>query len=376
MTEFYYHKMNRFIIQRKSSCFLEQLLLIFLISILLTGCGKIDTNNLETVCITDEIDEQEIVEDDGEDTMSTTSFTEEEKNMMAGKQQISDANEENLTVSKDIGSEEDIIIFPDMRLNNRNDNNEYGELTHVTYYSNTCKKERGMNIQLPANYSEEKSYPVLYVLHGIFGDEYSMCGDGKTGIPVLIDNLISEGSAKEMITVYPFMYASSTQDQCTAIDDENVAAYDNFINELVDDIMPYIKENYSILEGKENTAVTGFSMGGRESLAIGIYRPDLFGYVGSIAPAPGLVPGSDIHLNHPGQFSEDEITYTEEKPYLIMICAGDKDSVVGTFPKSYDKLYTENGIDHIWWEVPGSDHGDPAITSGIYNFLKKIFIEE
>ena len=56
-----------------------------------------------------------------------------------------------------------------------------------------------------------------------------------------------------------------------------------------------------------------------------------------------------------------------------MICAGDKDSVVGQFPMSYHKLYDANSIEHIWWEIPGSDHGDPAISSGIYNFVKHIF---
>ena len=54
--------------------------------------------------------------------------------------------------------------------------------------------------------------------------------------------------------------------------------------------MAWLKKNFSILEGRENTAITGFSMGGREALAIGLAHPELFAYIGAIAPAPGLTP--------------------------------------------------------------------------------------
>ena len=59
-----------------------------------------------------------------------------------------------------------------------------------------------------------------------------------------------------------------------------------------------------------------------------------------------------------------------------MICSGDKDSVVGKFPLSYHNILNANGVNHIWWEIPGSDHGDPAISSGLYNFCKSIFKTE
>ncbi|MDD5901100.1 MAG: esterase family protein, partial [Lachnospiraceae bacterium] len=83
--------------------------------------------------------------------------------------------------------------------------------------------------------------------------------------------------------------------------------------------------------------------------------------------------GKDWAMEHPGQYAEEELVFKSESPYLLMICSGDKDSVVGTFPKSYHNILTTNGVNHIWWEIPGSDHGDPAISSGIYNFCKSIF---
>ena len=147
-------------------------------------------------------------------------------------------------------------------------------------------------------------------------------------------------------------------------------AYGRYIGEELKQI---VQAMFRIPTDREHYGIAGFSMGGREALAIGILRPDLFGYVGSIAAAPGLVPGKDWAMEHPGQFREEQLSYKNDTPFLIMVCCGDSDKTVGTFPHSYHKILTKNGVEHIWWEIPGSDHGDPAISSGIYNFVKFLF---
>lgn len=241
-----------------------------------------------------------------------------------------------------------------------------GKLVHTNYYSTVCEKNRNIAVLLPPNYSAEKSYPVLYVLHGYWGNEMSM-----VGTQTLISNMINMGNAKEMIVVYPFIYSSKTKNQCTGFaDPEDWAAYDNCVNEIVEDVMPWLKEKYSVLEGRENTAVCGFSMGGREALAIGVARPDLFGYVAAMAPAPGVIPNT----MHPGQFQESELTFSPElTPKVLMICVGDCDSVVSFYPSTYHAVFAKNNVEHFWWMVPGSDHGDPAVSSGIFNFCERIF---
>lgn len=251
----------------------------------------------------------------------------------------------------------------------------YGEVIRTSYYSTTCEKDRNVIVLLPAGYTAEKKYPVLYILHGIFGNETSMIGDGNSGIRILYGNMVAEGMSKDMILVFPYMYASKDQDVCTAIDLKNTLAYDNFVNDLANDLMPYMEENYPVLTGRENTAVMGFSMGGRETLAIQFQRPDLIGYSCAIAPAPGLTPGKDFAMDHPGQFTEEELVFpgNAELPNILMVTCGTKDSVVGKFPKSYHDILFTNNVSHLWWEVTGSDHGDPAISSGYYNFLRYIF---
>lgn len=276
---------------------------------------------------------------------------------------------------KPVVNEDGIEIFAPKKVLSYDSSADYGKLEHMTYFSKIAEKNKSINVLLPPGYTTDKKYPVLYVLHGIFGDEYSMVGNPTSGNCVTIVNLMNQGLAEEMVVVFPFMYTSKTQPQCTAIDETNVACYDNFIDEMTTSIMPFISENFSVLEGRENTAITGFSMGGRESLACAFYRPDLFKFVGAIAPAPGLVEGKDFAMFHKGQFESDTVKFDESKPYpeLLMLCCGDSDSVVGVFPLTYHNLFLKNGVKHIWWSVPGSDHGDPAISSGLYNFVQRIF---
>ena len=250
-------------------------------------------------------------------------------------------------------------------------NVSYGEFTHGTYYSDTCKMERGYSILLPADYSKDKKYPVLYLLHGIFGDEYSFSQDKSNKIREIVGNMAYDGYIDETIVVCPNMYATSDPDQKPGFDSKSVLPYDNFINDLVNDLMPHIESEYSVLTGRENTYLAGFSMGGRETIYITLQRPELFGYVCAISPAPGIVPTQDKFMTHEGQIQEDEMKFAEgaKEPNVFIVCCGSRDSVVGTYPKQYHELLEANGTDHIWYEITGADHDNNAIKSGLFNLL-------
>ena len=255
---------------------------------------------------------------------------------------------------------------------------KYGEFTHGTYFSETCGLERGFCILLPSDYSEEKQYPVLYLLHGIFGNEYSFSGDSGNKIKEIIGNAAADGMIEETIVVCPNMYAASDPKQQPGFDAESCLPYDNFINDLVNDLMPYIESNYSVLKGRENTYLAGFSMGGRETIFITLSRPELFGYVCAISAAPGIVATTDKFMTHPGQMEESDVKFADDavKPNIFIICCGTRDSVVGTYPKSYHELLEKNGSDHIWYEINGADHDNKAIQSGLYNLIKQIAFDK
>ncbi|MBQ8623915.1 MAG: esterase family protein [Oscillospiraceae bacterium] len=242
---------------------------------------------------------------------------------------------------------------------------EYGTYETITYYSETCKRDRRAVVLLPANYDKSKKYPVLYALHGYWGDENSLPGDSSLKLQYIIGNAIASGEAQEMIVVFPYIFASETREVLDGMNAESNAAYDNFINDLVNDLMPYMKKHFSILTGRESTAITGFSMGGRESIYIGIERPDLFGYIGAVCPAPGV----DTDL-----LSVDEICFDEgEEPYLFYITAGAVDTVVYSTPATYHGYLEQNGVDHIYQNIQGAGHDGSSIRPHIYNFIRFIF---
>ena len=250
----------------------------------------------------------------------------------------------------------------------------YGAFTHGTYYSETCGMDRGYCILLPADYSTEKQYPVLYLLHGIFGNEYSFSQDSSNKIKEIVGNMAADGYIEETIIVCPDMYATSDPAQKPGFDGDSCLPYDNFINDLVNDLMPYIEKEYSVLTGRENTYLAGFSMGGRETLFITLQKPELFGYVCAISAAPGIVATTDKFMTHPGMLEESEVKFAENAitPEVFILCCGSKDSVVGQYPKSYHEMLEDNGSEHIWYEIPGADHDNDAIKSGLFNLFKQI----
>lgn len=245
-----------------------------------------------------------------------------------------------------------------------------GTLNHLTYKSEYCGMQRGVNIFLPADYDESKKYPVVYFLHGIFGNEYSMTSDPS--LQPLIEKMCVEN--KEMIVVFPDMFARKDPNMQPDFKPEAVECYDNFVYDLLGDLMPWVKAHFSVLEGRENTAICGFSMGGRESLFIGLTHPEVFGYVGAFAPAPGLVSARDYAMEHKGQLEASELTFEgKEKPFYLQVCCGTVDTVVGQFPKSYHKIFESNGVEHNWFEIVGAGHDGGIINPGFEKFAGEIF---
>lgn len=243
-------------------------------------------------------------------------------------------------------------------------------VTTVTYSSKTTGTDRLCSIILPPNYTKEKTYPVLYLLHGIGGDHK----EWLYGAPAeIIGNLFAKGSIPEMIVVIPNVRAAADDSVPNEIlSPANLAAFDNFINDLKNDLMPYIAANYSIKTGREHTAVAGLSMGGRESLFIGFSMLETFGYIGAFSPAPGLLPAPE--LNYPGQFSEEEFTVPEGAPipYFIMICNGEQDGVVHNVAAYYEETLTKNGVEHLYYTMPGG-HDFTVWKNGLYHFVRQIF---
>ena len=250
----------------------------------------------------------------------------------------------------------------------------YSEFEKYTYYSTTAERDTNVNVLLPLGYSEDKEYPVVYILHGYYDNEDWMTRP-VVGISNMLSNLYAVGEAEEMIVVVPYIYCSKDMPYCTGMDLTNSLNYDNFINDLTTDLMPFIEEKFSVAKGRENTAITGFSMGGRESLFIGFRCPELFGYIGAACPAPGLTPVANSPM-HPGQMEGAELVFEENPPYVLLISASKKDGVVGSYPSSYHNMLTKNETEHMWHLMAEPGHDHTSVKPHLYNFFRIIFQEE
>lgn len=246
----------------------------------------------------------------------------------------------------------------------------------VTYPSKTTGADRLCHVILPAGYSAEKTYPVFYLLHGIGGDHNEWLGGNPLEI---ISNLATKGEATEMIVVIPNVRAMKDDTVPQEVfGPVNIAAFDNFINDLRDDLMPFIKANYSIKTGRKNTAIAGLSMGGRESLFIGFTMPETFGYIGAFSPAPGLLPlsfpGSDDRPAFPGQLTEEDLAVKTgaPAPLFLMMCNGEQDEIVKFCTAGYEAALNKNGVEHLYYTMPGG-HDFTVWKNGLYHYAKRIF---
>jgi len=243
----------------------------------------------------------------------------------------------------------------------------YGTTVFKTYLSRTTGTFRKVLVILPPDYTAEKEYPVLYLLHGIGGDH----SEWSHGVPdVITGNLLAAGEAPEMIIVMPNVRArqNDAANPSDVYSASHFAAFDNFINDLTNDLMPFIAREYSVAEGRENTAVAGLSMGGREALYIGLTLPETFGYVGAFCPAPGVLP---YHAEG-GLFQPADFKATEGLDSYILINAGQWDGVVGEWPETYAKALQDNGTDVTFYVMPGG-HDFTVWKHGLYNFAQRIF---
>lgn len=264
--------------------------------------------------------------------------------------------------------EDKIVELPPDEIYEKREGVEYPAFQKYTYFSKTAGRDTNVNVLLPTDYSEEKEYPVLYILHGYWDNEDWMARD-IVHIPEMLTNLVMDGEAEEMIVVCPYIFCSKELAWCTGMDTQNTLAYDNFINDFMTDLKPFIEENFSVATDREHTAITGFSMGGRESLFIGVEHPELFGYIAACCPAPGLVESTGWPFN----LADEDLKFDEEKPYLLMISYSESDGVVGQNPLSYDKLLTDNGEDHLIHKMTSTGHDNTSVSPHLYNLFRMIF---
>ncbi len=152
----------------------------------------------------------------------------------------------------------------------------HGAVAAVTYYSTALSRFRRMHVYTPPGYElGGGKYPIFYLLHGAWDCDDSWTSVGRAGF--ILDNLIASGKAQPMIVVMP---AGHTTPNFPPAPGTARPARDEFVDDFVSDIMPYVEKNYRVLTDRNHMAIAGLSMGGGQTLAIAMSHLDRFAYIG------------------------------------------------------------------------------------------------
>jgi enterochelin esterase-like enzyme len=158
-----------------------------------------------------------------------------------------------------------------------------GAITHHFYKSGVIGDDRDYYVYTPPNYDRNRKepYPVLYLLHGLTDDAYGWISVGAAN--VILDNLIAQGKAKPMIMVNTLGYGTTdAQGRTTMTGAEQMT---NFTKALLTEVIPQMEKAYNVSKDRTERAIAGLSMGGAESLYVGLNHLDRFAWVSSFSGA-------------------------------------------------------------------------------------------
>jgi enterochelin esterase-like enzyme len=236
-----------------------------------------------------------------------------------------------------------------------------GKIDTVYYASKTVGTTRKALIYTPPTFSNNKKYPVLYLLHGIGGDEKEWLNGGQP--QVILDNLYSENKIEPMIVVMPNGRAMKGDRAIGNIFDSlKVQAFSTFEKDLLNDLIPFIEKTYPVSRNRESRAIAGLSMGGGQSLNFGLGNLDKFAWVGGFSSAPNtkkpelLVPNPDE---------------AKKKLKLLWISCGEEDNLISFSQRTHDYLKANN-VPHIFYLEPGG-HDFKVWKNDLYLFSQLLF---
>jgi enterochelin esterase-like enzyme len=233
-----------------------------------------------------------------------------------------------------------------------------GRMEMIEYDSKTVGTRRKMQVYTPPGYSDETKYPVLYLLHGIGGDETEWQRFAQPEI--LLDRLIADGKAVPMIVVMPNGRAQPN-DRAEGDVFASAPAFAKFERDLLDDVIPAIESRYSVHRDREHRALAGLSMGGGQALNFGLGNLDQFAWVGGFSSAP--------NTRKPAELVPDPEAAKSLK--LLWLSCGNRDGLFG-ISQGFHKYLQDQDIPHVW-HVTTHGHDPPEWKQALYHFVQKLF---
>ncbi len=237
---------------------------------------------------------------------------------------------------------------------------EQGTLATIEYESKTVGAPRKAQVYTPPGYTKEKEYPVLYLLHGIGGDEREWTRGGRAD--AILDNLYAEGKLQPMIVVIPNGRAGKDVGPRDPIPRQS-PAFAAFEHDLLNDLIPHIEANYSVRAGREARAIAGLSMGGGQSLNFGLSHLDTFAWVGGFSSAPNTGKPEDL-------VPDAESAAKQLK--LLWISCGDRDGLFRISENLHEALEAKS-VPHIWHVHEGGRHDFAVWKADLHHLAPLLF---
>jgi len=259
---------------------------------------------------------------------------------------------------------DDVRAFPDAPADYRKPRPDglRGQVEPFEWQSGVTGKRRKANVYLPPGYSRDRRYPVLYLLHGIGGDEHEWIG--YVHADVVVDNVIGAGKAVPMIVVFPNGRAlpDDAIPKGNVFTPENSAGFAKFERDLLDYLIPAIQAKYSTYTDREHRALAGLSMGGGQSLNFGLTHLDTFAWIGAFSAAPNVKP--------PEQLLSDPATARAKLKLLYLSC-GNQDGLIN-FSQRMHRYAKAHAVPHIW-NVDDAGHDGNTWGNNLWHFTQLIF---
>ncbi|HEY3855857.1 MAG TPA: alpha/beta hydrolase-fold protein [Verrucomicrobiae bacterium] len=223
-----------------------------------------------------------------------------------------------------------------------------GVIHQHNYKSAACNDERTYYVYTPPRYdaSSRKKYPALYLLHGFSDDARAWWSVGQAN--VILDNLIARGEVKPMIVIMPLGYGTLEilhrqrgQQRDPGLGERNSR---QFKESLLNEVLPQAEKEYRISSNRKDRALAGLSMGGAESLTVGLNSLDKFAWIGAFS-------SGGVGTNYAKTFPNLD-TKANDQLKLLWVACGKDDGLFKPNKQFVDWLDTE-GIRHTWTETPG-----------------------
>ncbi len=231
----------------------------------------------------------------------------------------------------------------------------HGAVHLHTYQSKAVDRPRRLAVYTPPGYEQHSSarYPTLYLQHGSGDNEATWIAHGKAHW--IADNLIATKKAKPMIIVM--------MDGHIAPPTERTRNTELFEKELLEEVIPFVEANYAAEPSAGSRGIVGLSMGGGQSLTVGLKNTDKFAWVGGFSSA---VPGNEVVAT-----AIDNSAQTNERLKLLWIGCGKDDFLIGQNEAFVERL-TSKGVKHQWHKTDGN-HSWPIWRVYLADFLPELF---